>query len=178
MVETVAVPHLFICIPAEGPVAPRQALLTGMTKAQRDNSQSPLKSPLRIGSVPLCQISQSELLSQGHGQGQSMTPFMEGRTKLPARAMDRAKVRNWGNATSVCPGMCSPSKDNRRETPARGRPGQTRGWLSPQLHLIIVQTTPSSPFRIGRPRCWLHLPTLYPVTRDGSPGGYSGCGFL
>ena len=31
-----------------------------MTEAPQDNSQSPLKSPLRIGSLPLCQISQSE----------------------------------------------------------------------------------------------------------------------
>lgn len=92
----VAVCHVFICIPTEGTVAPRQAFLTGMTEAPWDNSWSPLKSPLRIGSLPLCQISQSELLSQGHGQGQRMLPFMEGRTELPARTMDRAKVRGLG----------------------------------------------------------------------------------
>lgn len=168
----VAVPHLFICIPAEGPVAPRQALLTGMTKAQRDNSQSPLKSPLRIGSVPLCQISQSKLLSQGHDA-------FHGRThRVTGKGHGQGESEELGQCYLSLPRDVQSAKDNRRETPARGRPGQTRSWLFPQLHLIIVQTTPCSPFRIGRPRCWLHLPTLYPVTRDGSPGGYSGCGFL
>lgn len=74
----VDVRNMFICIPTEGAMA-RQALLTGMTEAPREDSQSPLKSPLIIGSLPLCQISQSELLlSQGHGQGQCVMPFMEG----------------------------------------------------------------------------------------------------
>lgn len=52
--------------PEGGTGAPRQAVLMGMTDALQDNS---FKASSRIGSPPLCQISQSELLSQGHGQG-------------------------------------------------------------------------------------------------------------
>lgn len=91
----VVVQHVFICIPAEVTMA-RQALPTGMTEAPQDDSPSPLKSPLIIGSLPLCQISQSGLLSQGHGQGQRVMTFIEGRTALLARAMDRGKVRELG----------------------------------------------------------------------------------
>lgn len=80
--------------PKGGTVAPRQALLLGMTDALQGNS---FKASSRIGSLPLCQISQSELLNQGHGHGQHTMPFMEGHAALLARAVGRAKVRELGH---------------------------------------------------------------------------------
>lgn len=54
-----------------------------------------------------------------------MTPFMEGHAALLARAVGRAKVRELGRGYLSLPRDVQHANDNRRESPARGRPGQT-----------------------------------------------------